>query len=89
MIATHDRVRTEQRKLSACSAPDAVMSATDGVNQGQRFQSFGIAHELLHLRVPTHGRRFKALTSAHVPGWREFEEQWGTSRPIRGGARGQ
>jgi predicted metal-dependent hydrolase len=29
-----------------------------------------IAHELLHLRVPNHGKVFKALMSAHVPDWR-------------------
>ena len=27
-----------------------------------------MAHELLHLRVPNHGRLFKALMTAHVPG---------------------
>ena len=32
-----------------------------------------VAHELLHLRVPNHGRLFKALMSVHVPGWRSLE----------------
>jgi predicted metal-dependent hydrolase len=32
-----------------------------------------IAHELLHLRVRTHGRLFKALMTAHVPTWREMD----------------
>ena len=32
-----------------------------------------VAHELLHLRVPNHGRLFKALMAAHVPGWRSFD----------------
>jgi predicted metal-dependent hydrolase len=32
-----------------------------------------IVHELLHLRYPSHGRMFKALMSAHVPGWRNLE----------------
>jgi hypothetical protein len=48
-------------------------------------QDFVIAHELLHLRVPTYGRLFKALMSAHVPGWRELEEQRGASRTNRRG----
>ena len=39
-----------------------------------------IAHELLHLRVPNHGRLFKALMSAHVPGWRELDKERGASR---------
>jgi predicted metal-dependent hydrolase len=37
------------------------------------FQDFVVAHELLHLRIPNHGRLFKSLMTAHVPKWREFE----------------
>ena len=37
----------------------------------------------LHLRVPNHSRLFKALMTAHVPGWREFElERRKGPRPI-------
>ena len=36
-------------------------------------QDFVVAHELLHLRVPNHGRLFKALMTAHVPYWRSFD----------------
>jgi predicted metal-dependent hydrolase len=38
-----------------------------------RFQDFVVAHELLHLRLPNHGRLFKALMTAHVPNWRSFD----------------
>ncbi|MEX2535176.1 MAG: M48 family metallopeptidase [Trueperaceae bacterium] len=38
-----------------------------------KFQDFVIAHELLHLRVPNHGKLFKALMTAHVPGWKKHE----------------
>jgi predicted metal-dependent hydrolase len=31
-----------------------------------------IAHELLHLRVPNHGRLFKVLMTTHVPQWRKL-----------------
>lgn len=64
MIATHDRVRTEQRRLSACSSQDAVMSASEGFSQGQCFQSFVIAQELLPLQAPQPGRLFSALMTA-------------------------
>jgi predicted metal-dependent hydrolase len=30
-------------------------------------------HELLHLKVPNHGRLFKALMTAHVPKWRAMD----------------
>lgn len=69
------RVQDMRRKWGSCSSAGTVTLASDLVDQDPRFQDFVIAHELLHLRVPTHGRLFKALMSAHVPGWRELEEQ--------------
>jgi predicted metal-dependent hydrolase len=30
-------------------------------------------HELLHLRVPNHGRLFKTLLTVHIPQWRELD----------------
>lgn len=74
------RVQDMRRKWGSCSSAGTVTLASDLVDQDQRFQDFVIAHELLHLRVPTHGRLFKALMSAYVPGWRELDGQRGTSR---------
>jgi len=78
------RVQDMRRKWGSCSSAGTVTLASDLVDQDQRFQDFVIAHELLHLRVPTHGRLFKALMSAHVPGWRELETQRGSSRSSMG-----
>jgi predicted metal-dependent hydrolase len=39
----------------------------------ERFQDYVIVHELLHLRLPTHNRRFKALMTAHIPEWRALD----------------
>lgn len=74
------RVQDMRRKWGSCSSAGTVTFARDLVDQDQRFQNFVIAHELLHLRVPSHGRLFRALMSAHVPGWRELEAQRGASR---------
>lgn len=68
------RVQEMSRKWGSCSAAGTVTLAADLVKQHARFQDFVIVHELLHLRFATHGRMFKALMSAHVPGWQRFEE---------------
>jgi predicted metal-dependent hydrolase len=61
------------RTRSACSTLGTITLAADLVEQDRRFQDFVVAHELLHLRVPNHGRLFKALMTAHVPQWRSCD----------------
>jgi Protein of unknown function DUF45 len=68
----------------SCSWSGTVTFAADLVDQDVRFQDFVIAYELLHLRVPTHGRLFNALMNAHVPGWRALESRRASSPTNRG-----
>lgn len=67
------RVQEMRRKWGSCSSAGTVTLAADLVSQDERFQDYVIVHELLHLRYASHGRMFKALMSAHVPGWRRWE----------------
>ena len=67
------RVRDMTRKWGSCSTVGTITLATDLGSQDVEFQNFVIAHELLHLRVPNHGKLFKALMTAHVPDWREHD----------------
>lgn len=67
------RVQRMTRKWGSCSTGGIVTLATDLDEQPGAFQDFVIAHELLHLRIPNHGRLFKALMTAHVPNWRTQE----------------
>ena len=57
------RVQEMRRKWGSCSSSGTVTLAQD----------FVIVHELLHLRVPKHGRLFHSLMSAYVPGWRKHD----------------
>ena len=61
------------RKWGSCSTLGTVTLAADLADQHPGFQDFVIAHELLHLRVPNHGRLFKALMTAHVPAWKSYD----------------
>lgn len=67
------RVQEMRRKWGSCSSSGIVTLALDLVDQDDSFQDYVIVHELLHLRFPTHGKMFKALMTAHVPGWRQHE----------------
>ena len=66
------RVQRMTRKWGSCSTTGIVTLAVDLADQEQGFQDFVIAHELLHLRVPNHGKLFKALMTVHVPGWMKY-----------------
>jgi predicted metal-dependent hydrolase len=69
------RVQRMTRKWGSCSTTGIVTLADDLVEQEAGFQDFVIVHELLHLRVPSHGRLFRALLTAHIPAWRQFEAE--------------
>lgn len=61
------------RKWGSCSSAGTITLACDLLDESDSFQDFVVAHELLHLRIRNHGRLFKALMTAHVPGWRTLE----------------
>jgi predicted metal-dependent hydrolase len=64
------RVQRMTRKWGSCSKARTITLAIDLDDESASFQDFVIVHELLHLKVPNHGRLFKALMTAHVPKWR-------------------
>ena len=67
------RVQPMKRKWGSCSTAGNITLASDLADQEPGFQDFVIAHELLHLRVPNHGKLFKALLAVHVPDWRKYD----------------
>jgi predicted metal-dependent hydrolase len=69
------RVQKMTHKWGSCSTSGTITIAIDLDEQSSDFQDFVIVHELLHLRVPNHGRLFKALMTTHVPKWRELDLQ--------------
>lgn len=73
-----------RRKWGSCSSKGIVTLARDLAEQERDFQEFVIVHELLHLRVPNHGRLFKALMTAYVPNWRRLQAINRDSRTITG-----
>lgn len=68
------RIQRMTRKWGSCSTSGIITLAEDLADQEPSFQDFVIAHELLHLRIPNHGKLFKALMTAYVPRWREHDK---------------
>lgn len=69
------RVQPMTRKWGSCSTSGTVTLAADLEDQDEGFQDFVIVHELLHLRVPNHGRLYKALMAAYVPDWKRHDSR--------------
>ncbi|MEO6624705.1 MAG: M48 family metallopeptidase [Burkholderiaceae bacterium] len=69
------RIQEMRSKWGSCSSLGTVTLAYDLIQQAESFQDYVIVHELLHLRVPNHGRVFKALLTAYVPGWHFIKEK--------------
>src|SRR6218665_1817425 len=67
------RVQDMRHKWGACTSQGTVTLAYDLVDSPDEFQDYVIVHELLHMRYANHGRVFKALMSAYVPGWQSME----------------
>lgn len=58
-------------KWASCSLNGRLCFSRDLLSEDAAFQEVVIVHELLHLRVPNHGKLFKGLMAAYMPGWQQ------------------
>lgn len=65
------RLQKMTRKWASCSANGRVTFSVALLEEAHAFQEYVIVHELLHLKVPNHGKLFKCLLTAFLPRWRE------------------
>lgn len=67
---TPQRVQIQQmkKKWASCSSSGRIYLSRDLLNKDAAFREVVIVHELLHLRVPNHGKLFKSLMNAYLPG---------------------
>lgn len=59
-------VRPMKRKWASCSSRGRLTFDSGLLWQSDRFRDEVIVHELLHLRVPNHGRVFRTLVRSHL-----------------------
>jgi predicted metal-dependent hydrolase len=67
------RVQKMTRKWASCSTKGWVTFSEDLLRELGPFQDYVIVHELLHLKVPNHGKLFKSLLSTHLPNWKQMK----------------
>lgn len=67
-------IRPMKHKWASCSSKGRLTFDAGLLRQLARFRAEVIVHELLHLKVPNHGRLFRALMKAHLAQDREDQE---------------
>ncbi len=66
------RIQRMTRKWASWSTSGRGTFATDLLRKPAIFMDYVIVHELLHFRVPNHGKLFKSLLTTYIPGWRNL-----------------
>ncbi len=70
-------IRPMRRKWASCSTKGHLNFNSELLHKDRKFQDYVIVHELLHLRVPNHGKLFKSLMRAHLGEWEQLQQQVG------------
>jgi hypothetical protein len=64
------RIQRMKGKWASCSTRGRISFSSELLTQLRRFREFVIVHELLHLKVPNHGKLFKSMMKAYLPDWK-------------------
>ena len=67
------RIQKMTRKWASCSPGKWITFSSNLLSEPRGFQEYVIVHELLHLRIPNHGKLFKSLMSAYLPDWEKWD----------------
>ena len=63
------RLQRMRCKWASCSTRGTVSFSVEILAQPAAFREYVIVHELLHLKVPNHGKLFKTLLRAYIPNY--------------------
>lgn len=59
-------LRQMKSKWASCSSGGRLTFDTKLLEEAETFRKEVIAHELLHLTIPNHGKMFKALQTSYI-----------------------
>lgn len=69
------QIRTMRNKWASCSSSGTLTLSADLVQLPSDLVDYVICHELVHLRVPSHGKGFRALMGCYIPDWEDRERR--------------
>ena len=68
-------LRSMSNKWASCSTSGRLTFDTSLLDLPLHLQDYAIVHELLHLRVPNHGKLWKCLMSAYLGDYESCEQE--------------
>jgi len=71
------QVRAMRHKWASCSSQGTLTLSADLLRLPWGLVEYVVCHELVHRRVPAHGKGWQALMGAYMPDWREREQRLG------------
>jgi predicted metal-dependent hydrolase len=75
-------LRPMTNKWASCSTKGFVTFNTELLEEAREFGEYVMVHELLHLKIPNHGKLFKSLLTAHLPDWKIRQKMGSDSIPL-------
>ncbi|HEV2381595.1 MAG TPA: M48 family metallopeptidase [Terriglobia bacterium] len=77
-------IRKMRNKWARCSTAGRLTFDESLLAKPSKLQDYVIVHELLHIRVPNHGKLWKSLMRAYLGDYEIYEEQLRTRALQRG-----
>jgi hypothetical protein len=74
------QIREMRTKWASCSSQGTLTLNRELLRMPRALVDYVLCHELLHLKVPGHGKGWQAMMGVYVPDWRERERRlaaWG------------
>ena len=67
------QIRAMRTKWASCSTAGTLTLSADVVRLPRDLVDYIVCHELIHLKIPDHGRGFQAMIGCYIPDWKARE----------------
>ena len=68
-------LRQMKNKWASLSSNGRLTFNTELLSKQRKINDYVIVHELLHMKVPNHGKLFKSLMHAYIPEWETLSKE--------------